>query len=143
GSRHPVVKDAIPEGARSYSAAFVARPRRIVGVCRPGLPYTQRRMLEQAKTRALPVVTRAADLAPAAQACCGVCRTCAATNVVGVALAALGGLALSVRRFARRSRVSDNSTAEMLRTPGDEAQVGGGPAGAVTLAGGAARPPSL
>jgi hypothetical protein len=59
-------------------------------------------MLERTQTRALPLVNRAADLAPAAQACCGVCRTCATTNIVGVALAAVTGAALGVRRLARR-----------------------------------------
>jgi hypothetical protein len=59
-------------------------------------------MLERTQTRALPLVNRAVDLAPAAQACCGVCRTCATTNIVGVALATVTGAALAVRRFARR-----------------------------------------
>jgi hypothetical protein len=36
-------------------------------------------MLEEAKTRTLPLLNRKADLAPAAQACCGVCRICATT----------------------------------------------------------------
>jgi hypothetical protein len=63
-------------------------------------------VLERAQTRALPVVTRAADFAPAAQACCGVCRSCATTNLVGLAFAAVGGLGLAVGRFVRRLRDS-------------------------------------
>jgi hypothetical protein len=59
-------------------------------------------MLERATTRALPVVNRAADLAPAAQACCGVCRTCATTNIIGLAVAAAGGIGLYLSRLARR-----------------------------------------
>jgi hypothetical protein len=61
-------------------------------------------VLERAQTRALPVVTRAADFAPAAQACCGVCRSCATTNLVGLVFAAVGGLGLAVGRFVRRFR---------------------------------------
>jgi hypothetical protein len=61
-----------------------------------------RRMLERATTRALPVLNRAADLAPAAQACCGVCRTCATTNVVGLLFAAATGVALGLGRIVRR-----------------------------------------
>src|SRR5262245_40757250 len=34
------------------------------------------------------LILRATDLAPAAQACCGVCGTCVTTNVVGIAAAA-------------------------------------------------------
>jgi hypothetical protein len=60
-------------------------------------------MLERTQAKALPVVNRAAELAPAAQACCGVCRTCATTNVLTLAGAA-GVWALSrVRRVWHRS----------------------------------------
>jgi hypothetical protein len=59
-------------------------------------------MLERTKGRALPVLNRAVDLAPAAQACCGACRTCVTTNIFTVAAAALAGAALYVRRFFRR-----------------------------------------
>jgi len=48
-------------------------------------------MFDRAQLKTLPVLNKAADLAPAAQACCGVCRTCATTNVfaaVGVAMTA-------------------------------------------------------
>jgi hypothetical protein len=50
-------------------------------------------VLDRAKTRALPVLNRIPDVTPAAQACCGVCRTCTTTNIVtvgGAALAAAG-----------------------------------------------------
>jgi len=59
-------------------------------------------MLEQAKLRTLPVVTRMADLAPAAQGCCGACRNCATTNIIGVAFAAVGTAGLYFARAARR-----------------------------------------
>jgi hypothetical protein len=38
-------------------------------------------MLERAQTRALPLLNRAPELVPSAQACCGACRTCVTTNV--------------------------------------------------------------
>src|SRR5437870_3802552 len=46
-------------------------------------------MLERAQARALPIVNRTPDFVPAAQGCCGVCRTCATTNVLTLAGAAL------------------------------------------------------
>jgi hypothetical protein len=58
-------------------------------------------MLEQAKIKTLPLVTRAADFAPAAQACCGVCRTCTTTNVFTAAAAALAGIGYWVARRLR------------------------------------------
>jgi hypothetical protein len=65
--------------------------------------YTQRDVLERAQVKALPVVNRAAELAPATQACCGVCRTCATTNVLTLAGAA-GVWALShLRRVWQRT----------------------------------------
>jgi hypothetical protein len=42
-------------------------------------------MLERAQVKTLPVLNRAVDLAPGAQACCGVCRTCATTNIFALA----------------------------------------------------------
>jgi hypothetical protein len=38
--------------------------------------------LERAQVKTLPVLNRAADVAPATQVCCGVCRTCATANVL-------------------------------------------------------------
>ena len=60
-------------------------------------------MLERTTTRTLPLVSRVVDLAPAAQACCGACRTCATTNVLGVAFAAGASAALWLGRLVRRS----------------------------------------
>jgi len=51
----------------------------------------------------LPLANRANDLAPAATACCNACRTCLTTNIVGLGMAAFGGLAVGVRRLTRRS----------------------------------------
>src|SRR5438105_4786150 len=67
-----------------------------------GRPNMMGRMLERATTRVLPVLNRAADVAPAAQACCGVCRACATTNIVGIAFAAATGAALWLGRAGRR-----------------------------------------
>jgi hypothetical protein len=46
-------------------------------------------VLERTTTRALPVLNKAVDFTPAAQACCGMCRTCMSTNIAS-ALAAAG-----------------------------------------------------
>jgi hypothetical protein len=59
-------------------------------------------MLERAQTRALPVLNRTADFAPAAQACCGVCRTCATTNVVTMLAAGFVAVAAYATRWSRR-----------------------------------------
>ncbi len=59
-------------------------------------------MLERTSGRALPVINRAVDLAPAAQACCGVCRTCVTSNVFALATAAVVGLGTAVRRLLTR-----------------------------------------
>jgi hypothetical protein len=61
-------------------------------------------MLDRVQTRALPLLNRSVDLAPAVQACCGVCRSCATTNIVAVAGAAAAGIAAAAVRFARRLR---------------------------------------
>ena len=52
--------------------------------------------------RMLPLANRTNDLAPAATVCCNACRTCMTTNIVGLGMAAIGGLAVGVRRFTRR-----------------------------------------
>jgi hypothetical protein len=59
-------------------------------------------MLERAQRRALPLLNRAPDLTPAAQACCGVCRSCMTTNAVALAGATLAGAAVYVSRAVRR-----------------------------------------
>jgi hypothetical protein len=64
--------------------------------------YTERQMLERAKTRSFPVLNKTVDLTPAVQACCGVCRTCMTTNVLALMGAAAAGAALYIMRFARR-----------------------------------------
>ena len=43
-----------------------------------------------------------AENAPMAAVCCNACRTCVTTNVIGIATAAVGGVALAMARFARR-----------------------------------------
>jgi hypothetical protein len=59
-------------------------------------------MLERTKVRALPVLNRAAELAPAAQTCCGACRTCVTTNIFALAGAGIAGAALYLRRVVMR-----------------------------------------
>ena len=63
-------------------------------------------MLDRTKNRALPVLNRVPDLTPAAQACCGVCRTCATTNILALAGAAFAGAGLYLARLFKRSRAS-------------------------------------
>jgi hypothetical protein len=59
-------------------------------------------MLERAKIRSLPVLNKTVDLAPAVQACCGVCRTCMTTNVLTLAGATAAGATLYITRLAKR-----------------------------------------
>jgi hypothetical protein len=59
-------------------------------------------MLERTTTRSLPLLNRAADLAPATQACCGVCRTCMTTNLLGMAVAGLAVVGVALRRILLR-----------------------------------------
>jgi hypothetical protein len=59
-------------------------------------------MLERTTRRALPVLNRAADVAPAVQACCGVCRSCVTTNLVGAAVAGAAGTVALLRRLIGR-----------------------------------------
>ena len=66
-------------------------------------------MLGRLPARALPVVNRSEDVTPAAQACCGVCRTCMTSNVIalvaaGVTVATARVLALTKRPVARFNR---------------------------------------
>jgi hypothetical protein len=51
--------------------------------------------------RTLPVLNRAVELTPAAQACCGVCRSCMNTNIA-TGLAAVGLFA--ARPFVRAAQ---------------------------------------
>jgi hypothetical protein len=59
-------------------------------------------MLERARLNVLPVLNRAVDYAPATQACCGACRTCATTNVLALAGAAGLWALSSARRLIAR-----------------------------------------
>jgi hypothetical protein len=63
-------------------------------------------MLERTTRRALPVLNRATDVAPAVQACCGACRTCVTTNAVSVAVAGAVGAVALLRRLFRRTRLT-------------------------------------
>jgi hypothetical protein len=65
-----------------------------------------RPVFERTTRRALPVLNRAADVAPAVQACCGACRTCVTTNVVGVAAAGAVGTVALLRRLFHRERLT-------------------------------------
>ena len=60
-------------------------------------------MLRQLSVRIAPVTSRAADFAPVAPACCNVCRTCTATNLVGLVLGGFAALATAARQFLRRA----------------------------------------
>jgi hypothetical protein len=51
----------------------------------------------------LPLVNRAADVAPVAPACCNVCRTCVTTNLVGLVFGGVAAGGLAVVRLARRA----------------------------------------
>jgi len=51
-------------------------------------------MYERVQLKTLPLLNKTAEVLPAAQVCCGACRTCATTNafaVVGVVVSALAG----------------------------------------------------
>jgi hypothetical protein len=56
-------------------------------------------VLDKAKTLTLPVINRTPDVTPAAQACCGVCRSCATTNAMGLA----GGLVVAGSAYVARA----------------------------------------
>jgi hypothetical protein len=64
--------------------------------------YDRHGMLETTKLRALPLLNRTGDLAPAATACCGACRTCVTTNLFTLATAAAVGLVAYGRRVLHR-----------------------------------------
>ena len=52
--------------------------------------------------RVAQAAARYGESAPAATACCNACRTCVQTNLIGLALATLGGAGVAVRRAVRR-----------------------------------------
>jgi len=60
-------------------------------------------MLKRTQVKALPVLNRAAEYAPAAQACCGVCRTCATSNVLTLAGAAGAWMVARLPVWRRRT----------------------------------------
>jgi hypothetical protein len=61
-------------------------------------------VLDKTRVKTLPVLNRAADFVPAAQACCGACRTCMTTNLLSLAAAGIAGAGVYVARFMRRSK---------------------------------------
>jgi hypothetical protein len=61
-------------------------------------------VLDRTRMKALPLVNRAADFAPAAQACCGACRTCVTTNLLGLAAAGVAGVGVYVARLLRGAK---------------------------------------
>jgi hypothetical protein len=63
---------------------------------------TLRQMLERATTRALPLIGRMNEAAPVATGCCNACRSCLATNIIGLAGVALTAATSLIARFARR-----------------------------------------
>ncbi len=61
-------------------------------------------MLERVTARTLPLVNRASEYAPVAPACCNACRTCTASNVVGLVLGAVVAAGAAVRGVVRPRR---------------------------------------
>jgi hypothetical protein len=61
-------------------------------------------VLDKTRMKTLPVLNRAADFVPAAQACCGACRTCMTTNLFSLAAAGVAGAGVYVARLLRRSK---------------------------------------
>jgi hypothetical protein len=59
-------------------------------------------VLEKTQTRALPLLNKGVDLAPAVNACCGVCRTCVTTNMFTLAAAGVVGAGAWLARFVQR-----------------------------------------
>jgi len=53
--------------------------------------------------RVAQAAARYGESAPTATACCNACRTCVQTNLIGLAIAALGGAGVAVRRAVRRA----------------------------------------
>ena len=59
-------------------------------------------MKQIATLRMSQAVSRYGEHVPMATACCNACRTCVQTNAISLALAAVAGLGVAVRRrFAR------------------------------------------
>jgi hypothetical protein len=60
-------------------------------------------VLERTQVKALPLLNRSVEVAPAVQACCGVCRSCMTTNVFTLAAAGLAAVAVQARRLLHRA----------------------------------------
>jgi hypothetical protein len=60
-------------------------------------------MLERTQAKALPLLNRGVDLAPAVQTCCGACRTCMTTNVFALVGAGLAAAAVHAKRLVHRA----------------------------------------
>ena len=58
-------------------------------------------VLERTQLRALPLLNRSVEVAPAVQACCGVCRSCLTTNVFTLAGAGVAAVAVYAKRLVR------------------------------------------
>jgi hypothetical protein len=59
-------------------------------------------MKQIATMRVTQVAARYGEHAPMATACCNACRTCVQTNLIGIALGAVGAGGVATRRFVRR-----------------------------------------
>jgi hypothetical protein len=62
-------------------------------------------MLERTQVRVLPALSRTAEHAPMATACCNACRTCAQANAIALLLAGAAGIGAAVARLAGRLTV--------------------------------------
>jgi hypothetical protein len=60
-------------------------------------------MYERVQMKTLPLLNKTPDVLPAAQACCGVCRTCATTNVFALLAVAVAAVSGSVTRIWKRA----------------------------------------
>jgi hypothetical protein len=60
-------------------------------------------VLERVTAKSLPIVSRAADYAPVAPACCNVCRTCTTANLVSTAAAGVVALSAVASRLLKRA----------------------------------------
>jgi hypothetical protein len=67
------------------------------------MTYTER-VLERAGTRALPLVSRMADVTPVVPTCCNACRSCTTVNVLGLLTAAGSGLVAGAAQLYARAR---------------------------------------
>ena len=61
-------------------------------------------MKQIATMRITQAASKYGENAPLATTCCNACRTCVQTNLLGLAVAALAGVGLSLRRGFRKLR---------------------------------------